>query len=179
MTVVAVAGPLFLTVIVYVIEPLAATGLGAAVCVMERSAVPAAATSTTAVAVLFARFGSFVPDVTEAVSMICVPLGTPETTFTTTVNAVLPPEPDGTSGFEQIMLPTVVHVQPAAPLPEATIDWNVVFAGIASLKTAFSASYGPLFATVCVYVIVPGERTIVGFAEFVTAKSAPAQYAPD
>ena len=126
--------------IVYVIEPPVATGLGVAICEMERSAVPAAATRTIAVAELFARFGSFVPDVTESVSMIWVPLGTPDTTFTTTVNVVLPLGPASTSGFEHIMPPVVVHVQPAAPLPEAAIDWNVVFAGIASLKTAFNAS---------------------------------------
>src|ERR1700691_5261967 len=121
-----------------------------AVCVSERFAVFAAAISTVAVAELFVRFGSFVPDVIVSMSMIWVPIVVPEMTLTTTVKVVVPFAPEGTSGFEQLMLPVLVHVQPAAPAPEATMDWNVVFAGIASLKTAFTASKGPPLVTVCV-----------------------------
>ena len=75
LTPVAVDGPLFTTLIKYVIVPPAATGFGEAVMVTDKFAVPEAATRTTAVAELFVRTGSVLPDVTDAVSTICVPVG--------------------------------------------------------------------------------------------------------
>src|SRR5690242_1899645 len=126
------------------------TGLGDAEFVTVRSALLAAATNTSAVAELLVSVGSVVPEVTETVSEICVPLTVPAPTVTTTVNVVVPDAPDGTSGFVQLMLPTVVQFQPAAPAPEGVTETSVVFAGIASLSTAFKASNGPAFVTVCV-----------------------------
>ena len=55
----------------------ACTGLGVADIVTTRSALVAAPTMVSTLAVLFARLGSLVPDETEAVSRICVPLTVP------------------------------------------------------------------------------------------------------
>jgi len=58
----------------------ASTGLGAPAFVIAKLAVVAAPTIVSTVAELLARFGSFVPDVAEIVSVICVPVAVP--TFT-------------------------------------------------------------------------------------------------
>ena len=70
-----------------------------------------------AVAELFARFGSEVPETILSTSTICVPLGVAAPTFTTTVNE--PFVPASNTGLVQEMLPVlptagVLHVQPAA-----------------------------------------------------------------
>lgn len=166
------------------IVPPASTGFGDAEFVIVRSAEFAAATMTTAVAELFARLGSFVPEATDTVSAICVPLTVAGLTVTTTVKVVVPDAPEGTSGFVQLIAPVpptdgVLQLQPVAPAPESAMDWKVVFAGICSLAVAFTASCGPALVTVCVYVIWPPATTGFGVAVFVTARSAPAQYAPD
>lgn len=160
------------------------TGFGAAELEIVRSAEFAAATMTTAVAELFVRLGSFVPDATEIVSAICVPLGAAGFTATITVRVAAPADPEGTSGFVQLMVPLVptagvVQLHPVASAPERLIDWYVVFAGIGSLMVALTASCGPLFVTFCVNVMLAPAVTGFGVAEFVTARSAPAQYAPD
>src|SRR5271163_5135118 len=95
----------------------ACTGLGVAVIVTTMLALVAEPTRVKTLAVLFARFGSFVPDETEAVSRICVPLTVPGTTVTTNVN--VPVAAFATVGLVQVILPVpptdgVVHDQPGA-----------------------------------------------------------------
>ena len=81
----AAAGPWFVTTAV-IVKFVPAVTVGAdAVFLTERSACVAVPTVVITVAVLFARFGSDVPDVTLSTSTICVPLGVPFPTFTTTV----------------------------------------------------------------------------------------------
>lgn len=156
----------------------AVTVSGFAVLVTPRSACVPVPTVVTAVALLFARLGSFVPDVTLSTSTICVPLVVPLPTCTTTVKLTVPALLEK-SGFVHVILPVpptagVVQVQPATVL----MDWKVVFAGMPSLNTTLTASNGPLFVTVWVYVMFPPGSTTGGVAELVTARSAPAQYAP-
>jgi len=55
----------------------ACTGFGEAVLVTAILALVAEPTRVRTLAVLFVRFGSLVPDETEAVSRICVPLTVP------------------------------------------------------------------------------------------------------
>src|ERR1700730_8986907 len=127
----------------------ASTGLGVAELVMDRSAPVAEPTVICTVAVLFARFGSLVPEVASMVLVITVPTAVPALTFTASVN--VPVAALATSGLVQLMLPVplTAGVEQAQPAGNAR-DWNVVFAGTASLNTAFTASRGPLFVTVCV-----------------------------
>src|ERR1700730_4424028 len=139
----------------------ASTGLGVAELVMDRSAAVAEPTVIWAVAVLFARFGSLVPEVASIVFVITVPTAVPTLTLTTSVNA--PVAALATSGLVQLTLPVpltagVVQVQPAG----IARDWNVVLAGTASLNTAFTASRGALLVTVCVYVMLAPARTGFG-----------------
>jgi len=149
----AAPGPLFVTTTVYVIWPPTTTGLGVPELVTDRFAVPAAPTIVSTVAELFARFGSFVPEVAETVSVICVPVAAVPLTVTTTVKVAAPAAPDTTSGFVHVITPAVGaagQVQLAAPAPETAMDTNAVLAGTASTIEALSASRGPLFVTVCV-----------------------------
>ena len=95
----------------------ACTGLGVADIVTTRSALVAEPTMVNTLAVLFARLGSLVPDETEAVSKICVPLTVPGITCTT--NVKLPAAAFATSGSVQLIFPAlptagVVHDQPGA-----------------------------------------------------------------
>ena len=128
------------------------TGFGVPEFVTDRFAVPVAPTIVRTVAELLARFGSFVPEVAETVSAICVPVGVAAATVTTTVKVAAPEAPGATSGFVQVITPPdgAGQVQPADPAPETTMDTNVVFAGIGSISEALTASCGPLFVTVCV-----------------------------
>lgn len=145
----AVAGPLLVTTAVIVkLEPARTVG-DDAVLVTAKSACVAVPTVVMAVAVLFARLGSFVPEVMLLTSTICVPLVVPFPTCTTTVKLTFPPL--AKSGFLQDIVPVpptegVVQVHPATLL----MDSKTVFAGMPSLKTAFTASSGPLFWTVWV-----------------------------
>src|SRR5271154_7373980 len=92
------------------------TGLGVPTFVTARLAVVAAPTIVSTVAELFVSVGSFVPEVTESVSVICVPVAVPRLTVTTTVNVVTPDAPEGTSASLQVITPAVVaQLQPAAP----------------------------------------------------------------
>jgi hypothetical protein len=102
----------------------------------------------------------------------------PFPTCTTTVKVPEALDPElGKSDSVQVMLPVdaptagVAQVQPAA----GTMDWNVVFAGIPSLNTALTASSGPLFVTVWVYVMLPPGATMEGEPELVTDRLALAQ----
>ena len=126
-----------------------ATVDGAAELVTAMSAEAGIATSVFTVAVLFARLLSLTPELTESVSLMVVPLGVATPTWTTSVKVestfmlfdgkvqeIFPPDP--TAG--------VVHVQ----VPGDVRETNVVFDGMASLKTRFKADCGPLLFTVCV-----------------------------
>src|ERR1700675_1604522 len=116
------------------------TGLGVAELRTLKSACPAVATTTVAVALLLFGFGSFVVEETSAVSVISVPEAVPAVTFSTTVNVVEAPE--ATVGFEQVRVPlTTEQVQPAAG--EGVAETNVVLAGIASLKATVLAVAAP------------------------------------
>jgi hypothetical protein len=127
----------------------AATVDGAAELVTAMFAEAGLATRVFTVAVLFARLLSLMPELTESVSLMVVPLGVPTPTWTTSVKVesvfmafdgkvqeIFPPDP--TAG--------VVHVQ----VPGDVRETNVVFDGMASLKTRFKADCGPLLFTVCV-----------------------------
>lgn len=112
----AAAGPLLVTTAVMVKFVPAVTVGADAVLVTARSACVPVLTVLMAVAVLFARFGSLVPDVTLSTSVICVPLAVPFPTCATTVKVTFPPL--ARSGSVQVMLPVpptagVVQVQPA------------------------------------------------------------------
>jgi hypothetical protein len=148
LTVVADAGPLLVTLWVKVALLPAANEVGDAEFVTIRSACVAVATTSAAVAVLLELFGSETEDVTLAVSVIAVPATVPAFTFRTTVKV---PEPDAKLAFVQLIVPVpltagVVHDHPDA----AEIDWNVVFAGVVSVKLAVVAVLGPLLVTICV-----------------------------
>jgi len=126
----------------------ALTGLGAAEFDTTRFDWVLRATTSVAVALLFARLGSVIAEVTEAVSLICVPAAVNAFTFNTTVNVE---EPGAKLASVQLMVPVapiagVVHVQPVG----VVIDWKVVFVGVVSVMLAVVAVLGPLFVTTCV-----------------------------
>src|SRR5271165_1181930 len=148
----------------------AAKDVGAAEFVTTRSAWVAVATTSAAVAVLFDVLGSVTAELTLAVSLIAVPAAVPAFTFSTTVNV---PEPAARLGFVQVIVPVpftagVMHDHPAG----AEIDWNVVFAGVLSVRLAVVAVLGPLLVTTCVYVMLLPACTGTGLAVFVIARSA-------
>jgi hypothetical protein len=148
----------------------AATELGDAEFATTRFACVFEATTSVAVALLLARFGSVMAELTEAVSLICVPAAVPAVTFKTTVNVE---EPGAKLGSVQLIVPVapiagVVHDQPAG----IVIDWNVVLAGVVSVMLAVVAVLGPLFVTTCVYVMLFPACTPCGLAELVMARSA-------
>jgi hypothetical protein len=127
------------------------TALAEGVFVTAKFAIFAAPTIVSTVAELLVKTGSFVPEVTESVSTICVPLAVAAFTWTTIVNVMVFAAPEGTSGSVQLMLPVVVQVHAVLGLPRLLVsvkETNDVFAGKASVKTAFNASCGPLFVTV-------------------------------
>src|SRR4051794_39430276 len=130
---------------------------------MPRSAVGGGVTVVVAVAALFKGVGS------EASLLPFTVFDTePETavTFTTTVNDA--DAPLASDAIEQLIVPVppiagVVQLQP----PGAAIDWNVTPEPIDSMILAFAAASGPLFVSVCVYVIVAPELTGSGVSAFV------------
>jgi hypothetical protein len=143
---------------------LACTGTGLAASVTERSA--ESATCTFTVALLFPLLGSLVDD-TESVSVIVVPEATFAATFTPKVKLAV----TFAARLAMVQLGGVVamlHVHPAGPVNETT----VVLAGTGSVNEIVVAAAGPLFVTLCVYVILFPAATGFGLAEFVTLKSA-------
>ena len=126
----------------------AVTGFGLALLVTLRSAWVAPATPIVDVAELSGGFVSCVAEAAVAVSVITVPAGVPAMTVYFAV--IVPVEPTGTLGFEQ--LTGAVFGQVHVPPPEVTTDtfWKVVLAGVASVKVAVVHTLGPLFVTVCV-----------------------------
>jgi hypothetical protein len=116
--------------------------------VTTKSASVEVATTSAAVAVLFARFGSFVVVVTVAVLVIAVPAAVPEGTFKTIVKL---DELTAKLELVQLIVPVppaagVVHDHPAGTL----IEPNVVLAGVVSVRVALAALLGPEFVTTCV-----------------------------
>ena len=105
----------------------AITGFGEPTLVTARFAVVAAPTIVSTVAELFARFGSFVSEVAEIVSVICVPVAVPALTLATNVKVAAPDAPAGISASVQLITPVlftagVEQLHPAAPDPEITSD---------------------------------------------------------
>jgi hypothetical protein len=106
------------------------------------------ATTSAAVALLFAVFGSAIAEFTVAVSLIAVPAAVPAFTFRAIVKLAAPA---AKLGSVQVIVPVpptagVVHDQPAAGLT----DWKVVFGGVLSVRLALVAVLGPAFVTTCV-----------------------------
>jgi len=129
----------------------AATGLGVPPFVTERSQITL--TLVVTVVLLFALFGSELVAETVDVAVI-VPMATVEGTFTTTTMSDEDPEPRLELSV-QLTVPVaptagVVQVQPTG----ASTDWKVVFVGIGSVNPTPVAAAGPLFVTVCVYVML-------------------------
>jgi hypothetical protein len=120
----------------------AATDVGAATFVVIRSACVAVATTSAAVAVLFAEFGSVVEELTVTVSLMAVPAAVPAFTLTTKVIVALP---TARLGFVQVSVPRT-HVHPAGPVN----DCAVVFAGKLSVTVTLLAALGPALFTTCV-----------------------------
>jgi hypothetical protein len=109
---------------------------------IERSACPAAATTSVAVAVLLAALGSVVAELTVAVLLIAVPAAVPA--FTVTPNVIVA-VPGAKLGFVQVSVASV-QVHPAGPLS----DTAVVFAGSVSVSFTVVAVLGPALVTTCV-----------------------------
>jgi hypothetical protein len=161
---VAVAGPRFFSVCVYVTLLPAATDVGAATLVATRSACAAVATTSAAVAELFAEFGSAVAELTVAVSLIAVPAGVPAVTFKTYEIVAVPA---ARLVSVHVKVPTV-QVHPAGPVRETA----VVFAGKVSVNETLAALLGPPLVTTCVYVMLFPACTGTGAGVFVTDKAA-------
>lgn len=127
----------------------AATVVGTAVLVVTRSACVDNATTSVAVAVLFAGLGSDAEEVTVAVSLTAVPAAVPAVTFTVRIK-VEDPVPKVLL-LLQVMGPALptVGVEHTHPLGGGR-ETNVVFGGVVSLKTAFVAVLGPGLVTTCV-----------------------------
>jgi hypothetical protein len=92
-----------------------------------------------------AVFGSAVAELTVAVSLTAVPAAVPEATCNANVNVA---DPTAKLAFVQLMVPAapvagVVQVQPVG----GVIDWNVVSAGVVSVRLALIAVLGPEFVT--------------------------------
>src|SRR6266536_637243 len=126
---------------------------------------------TLAVEELSLRFGSGVLALTVAVSLITLVCATLQLTWTTTVNVAV--SPFGKLAMVQVMapvLPTAGSKQVQALAPE--FETKVVPAGRLSVSVTLAALFGPLLATVIVYVMLVPVSTVPGEAVFVTARSA-------
>lgn len=123
----------------------AATDVAEGELVATRSASVARATTSAAVAVLFAELGSAVVALTVAASLIAVPCAVPALTFTPTVNV---PAPGASLGFVQVMVPVAPTAGVTQDHPAGNeTDWKVVFGGVTSVKLALVAALGPLLVT--------------------------------
>jgi hypothetical protein len=140
--------PVLVTTCVYVMGFPASTGFGAATFVTDKFG-PVAPTSVVTWAVLFEAMGSIAEEPTDTVPVITVPFAVPAVTFTTRVNV---PAVDAAM---LALVQTTFPVAPTAVLRQlhpagATMDTNVVLAGIEATTVALSAALGPLFVTTCV-----------------------------
>lgn len=126
----------------------AATGFGAAAFVTTKSACVARATTSAAVALLFAAFGSAVVEPIVTVSFTAVPAAVPAVTASTTGKLAVP---GAKLGFEQLIVPAAptVGVEHDQPLGIVASEKNVVFAGVLSVNVALAAALGPAFVTTC------------------------------
>jgi hypothetical protein len=146
----AAAGPLFVTTCVYAMLFPARTAAGAPTLVTAKSAWPAVETPVVIHVALSAKFVSYVVVLTEAAPVITVPAATPLFTFTW-ICRLAAGAPFAKLAMVHEMFPVpftagVVQLHPAG----GVIDWNVVFAGTASVNTDVAASLGPAFVIVCV-----------------------------
>jgi hypothetical protein len=120
-------------------------------------------------AVLFPGFGSEVSSVAIAADApICVPFAVLGSTFTTTVKTEFDPAAIDAFRQDRAKFAVVWHDQPEALLAET----NVVPVGRAMVSPTFTASLGPLFVAVTVYVIFSPARTGSGVSVIVTERSA-------
>jgi hypothetical protein len=149
-TSVALAGPLLVTVSVYVsVSPEGTLGLGVAVFTIVTLALLALATTTVAMAVLLVRLGTILVAVALAVSAMFVPEAVPAFTCSTTVK--LPVAFTARVPIVQVMTPAaptagLVQVQP----PGTVMDWKLVLGGVVWVKLTVVAAAGPLFVTLWV-----------------------------
>src|SRR5277367_3014821 len=117
---------------------------GVAALVTLRSAWPAVATTSVAVAALLLGFGSVVVAATFAVSVMTVPAAVPELTVSTTANVAEVPE--ASVALEHVSVP--LATEQVQPLEGGGVaETNVVLARIASLKATVDAAAEPLFLT--------------------------------
>src|SRR5580692_1155872 len=105
--------------------------------VATRSAWLARATTSAAVALLLARLGSVVEELTVAVSLIAVPAAVPALTCNTSVKLA---GPGAKLALVQVMTPAdpTAGVTQAQP-PGAAIDWKLVLGGVFWVKLALVA----------------------------------------
>ena len=120
----------------------AITVAGVATVVSARSACPADATISVAVAELAPN--AWFPALTVTVSVMTVPLGVIALTVYVTVN--VPVAPAATLGFEQGVAGNPAQLQPAGGV---TVT-NVVLPGVGSLNEAPVAAIVPVLVTTCV-----------------------------
>jgi hypothetical protein len=142
LTLVAVLGPLFVTICVYVIVAPASTGTGFGVLVTERSV--ESATSVFTVMLLLAAIGSAVVEETESVCVRIVPFATAAPTLTTKVKLAVVLAPIAAVPVQ--VRAASRQFQPAGPVNETA----VVPAGRVSLNTGAVAEACPEFVTVWV-----------------------------
>src|SRR5579864_6970432 len=146
----------------------AAIGLGVPLLVTARS--QAEPTPVETVVLLLDELGSLVVAVTEEFAVIVVG-ATLAGTFTTTMMSAEALEARlGSLHVTVPVVPTagVVQVHPAG----AITDWNVVFVGVASVKTTLEDAAGPLLVTISVYVMSFPAQTRFGLAAVASERSA-------
>jgi hypothetical protein len=141
LTVVAAAGPRFVTLCVYVTLLPAATEIGEAELAVTKSDCVERATTSVAVALLFPELGSVVEELMLTVSVIAVPAAVPAFTFTTTGKLAVP---GAKLGLVQAIVAPRTHAQPGGTGLRET---NVVFAGTTSVKLTLLAVLGPALVT--------------------------------
>ena len=149
-----------------IFEP-AVTGLGLPLLVTVKS--QDCRTLVMTVVLLLERLGSEVVAETVDVAVIVDATTVGATLTTTTMSAEVP---DARLGFVQVMGPVpptagAVQFHPAG----AMTDWNVVLVGVVSTKLTVEAPAGPLFVTVCVYVMSFPASTVEGAAAVLRARS--------
>ena len=118
---------------------------------------------------LFALTGSLTAEDTDAVFVIVVPLGVAGFTFTTIENAAVASSAnEATAQLTDPVPPAEGIAHPA----EGETETNVVFAGVASVRTTLVAVSGPSLSMTIVYVMFEPAVTGSGESVFVTERSA-------
>ena len=161
-------GPLLVMIWVYVMLDPAVTGLGVPEFVTFRS--QATLTFVVTLVLLLDDSGSEVVAETDEVAVMELAVTVGATPRTTMMSVEVP---DATLGFVQVIVPVpptvgVVQLHPAG----CETDWKVVFAGVTWVNVAPEALAGPLFVTVCVYVMSFPASTADGVATVLSARSA-------